>query len=170
MGGAEPGAAEVQAQTPTTSSAVETVQANFEHAPPPPPSVLEAEEPAETDPKQKATTTGVGGDVKAGKNVCASPCEGEVNSAFKAALRTRARLAQGCYMAALRQNEMLRGKLTIALRIGPNGRACSASVTDDSLGSAAVSACIKKRFMDATYPAPRGGCVDAAVPLNLVAK
>ncbi len=162
----EPAAQEVQVATPGAAS-VASVAPQPEHAPPPPPP---PEEPETTEPSEQQAQAAASAARPATKSACSSPCEGEANSAFKAALRSRAQLAQGCYMAALRQNEMLQGKLTVALRVAPSGRACSVAITNDSLGSATVNACIKKRFQDASYPPPRGGCVDAAVPLNMVSK
>ncbi len=164
----QPAAQEAQVATPSATS-VASVAPQPEHAPPPPPPPEEEPETT-TEPGEQQAQAAASAARQPTKSACASPCEGEANSAFKAALRSRAQLAQGCYMAALRQNEMLQGKLTVALRVAPSGRACSVAITNDSLGSATVNACIKKRFLDASYPAPRGGCVDAAVPLNMVSK
>jgi hypothetical protein len=135
-----------------------------EYAPPPPP------EPIATPAPVEVSTATAKVQRKAAPDDCASPCNGVTDSTFKAALRQRAGLARSCYDAALRQNAGLEGKLTVNVRVSPTGRACSATVGSDSLGSATASACILSKFKTATYPRPRGGCADAAVPLNFVAK
>jgi hypothetical protein len=70
----------------------------------------------------------------------------------------------------LRQDETLQGKLTVQLRISPEGQACRVKVAQDSMNNATINACIVRNFSAGTYPAPRGGCVDAQVPLNFVAQ
>jgi hypothetical protein len=38
------------------------------------------------------------------------------------------------------------------------------------MGTPAVANCAANVFRNATYPAPRGGCVDVNVPLSFVAQ
>jgi hypothetical protein len=78
--------------------------------------------------------------------------------------------ARGCYDRALRNNSNLAGKLTIAVRVAQNGSACSVNATSDTLGDPSVTSCVLQKFRSGKYPRPRGGCVDAAVPISFVSQ
>jgi hypothetical protein len=58
--------------------------------------------------------------------------------------------------------------VTVSVRVGPSGNVCSASVAANDMGSGNVAACAANIFRNASYPAPRGGCVDATVPMSFV--
>jgi hypothetical protein len=60
--------------------------------------------------------------------------------------------------------------MTVALRLSPTGAVCGASVSSNTSGDAALAACVVSKFRSAKFPAPEGGCVDAAVPLNFTPK
>jgi hypothetical protein len=132
-------------------------------APPPPPPPEEPEEaPAPTaEPAKKVQRSGPGG--------CAGECSGD-SPEIRGALAGRARQAQGCYERALRQNSSLEGKLTVAVRISPSGAVCSARVVSDQLGDAGVASCVVQRFLSTPFSPPKGGCMDANVPINFQAK
>jgi hypothetical protein len=84
------------------------------------------------------------------------------------ARRGRARRARRCYEQALNNDSSLKGHVSIAVRIGPGGNVCSANVAGNDTGNAQVAACAANMFRTGSYPAPRGGCVDANVPLSFV--
>lgn len=165
-GARPPDASRVVASASASGGAAESAP-RLEHAPPPPPPPPPAAasvtaQAAANKPSAKAAASKPG--------ACSSPCEGKSHAALEAALSGRGRQARSCYSTALRQDESLEGKLTVRVRVGADGRACSAQVSDDSVGSATLNACILNRFRGAAYPAPREGCVDVAVPMNFVAK
>jgi hypothetical protein len=53
------------------------------------------------------------------------------------------------------------------VRIGEDGRVCSAKVIDTNV-SADFTSCVLDAFKRGSYPAPSGGCVDATIPLSFV--
>ncbi len=147
---------------PPSAAPTATAQALENTLPPPPPPEEDAGKAPEEDPKappKKAGGVGGGG--------CSGECKGTAPANFQSALRAKAGQARGCYDRALRQNSELQGKLTVALRVGPQGQACSVNVSG-SLGDPSVISCVTGLFRSGTYPAPSGGCVEAAVPLNFV--
>jgi hypothetical protein len=82
-------------------------------------------------------------------------------------LQVRAGQARRCYNQALSQDSTLKGHVSINVRIGPSGNLCSATVAANDMGTATVANCAANVFRTAAgYPSPRGGCVDANVPLN----
>ena len=133
-------------------------------APPPPPPVEEPEPEPEVAVAQPGTAP------PKGPSGCSAPCNGEMSPAIEATLRARAGQARTCYNRALRVNSMLEGKMSVAVRISSGGGVCSASVQSDTLGDPATAACVAEKFRAGGYPAPTGGCVDTAVPLNFVKK
>ena len=138
----------------------------FEQAPPPPPPEEEAEEPtpeADQTPKKAALTRRVG------NSACPAECVGTPAGTFNSTLRSIQGLSRGSYQRALRQNASLQGSLRVSIKVGTHGRACGASVLQDSVGGG-VGACISQKFRSATYPAPKGGCVNAVVPIKFEPK
>ncbi|MCC6215246.1 MAG: AgmX/PglI C-terminal domain-containing protein [Polyangiaceae bacterium] len=135
-----------------------TIEDTLPPPPPPPEPTASAAEPT-----QKKVRGGGGG------GGCAGECAGRSTPQLESALRSKAGQARGCYERALRQNSMLQGKLTVAVRVGPTGEVCSASIAQDSVGSG-VGACVLGMFRGGSLPPPQGGCVDTAVPLNFVPK
>jgi hypothetical protein len=139
-------------------------------APPPPDEseLEEAEAEAEAEAAQQQLPAKVPtGKQAAGKNVCAGPC-GAPNRALTESLRQRAGAARGCYQSGLRQNSMLSGKMTVGVRISPDGNACYARPVANTLGDPSVTSCILQKFRAGGYPKPKGKCAEANVPLNFV--
>jgi hypothetical protein len=102
-------------------------------------------------------------------NQCdAKTCSGSGNTEMESQLSFRVRQARRCYNAALAQDNTLKGKLSVRVRVGLNGAVCSANVTSDDIGNASLASCVASTFRGASFPAPRGGCVDVNVPVNFV--
>jgi hypothetical protein len=137
---------------------VSTVGRNLEDEIPLPPPV----EDASADAGKKVVTQGpsnTGCDVK--------QCSGGSTSELESALAFRAQQSRRrCYETALQTDSTLHGKVVVAVRIGPGGQVCSATVASNEMGNAAVASCAAGSFRGANFPAPKGGCVDVNVPLN----
>jgi hypothetical protein len=100
---------------------------------------------------------------------CEGKCIGSAPAELGQALQVRASQARRCYNQALSQDSTLKGHVTISVRIGPAGNVCSAAVASNDMGSPSVANCAANIFRSASgYPSPRGGCVDATVPLSFV--
>ena len=127
--------------------------------PPPPPS-----EDAGHDSGQKTTQ------VWKPDNQCGvKKCTGSSSPELEQSLAMRAKQARKpCYDRALEQDQTLRGKVVISVRVGAMGTTCSASVASSELANPAVAACAAGLFRDVTFPAPRGGCADVNIPINFV--
>jgi hypothetical protein len=134
--------------------------------PPPPPPPPEPETPdAGTEPNKgakKVASTGGGG--------CSADCTGTPAPQFASQLQALAGRARGCYERALQHNEQLGGRLSVSIKVGTSGQACSANVTSNQTGDPGLSTCVAQIFRSSTYAAPKNGCVDAQVPLNFVPK
>lgn len=153
-----------------------------EKTPPPPPKPTAATAPtmeeqlapppiAEVAPSATAAAEpkkGVGGG-GGGVAGCPAECTGTASGALQSAVRAKGGAARGCYERALRQNATLQGKMSVTVRVGTSGQACSVNVSN-GLGDPGVGSCVAQMFRSGTYPAPQGGCVDIAVPLNFVPK
>lgn len=134
--------------------------ANIDDDIPPPPAI----EDSGADAGKKTVTV-----VPAGNQCDAKKCGGATNSDVETALAFRAKQAHRCYDNALAQDPTLRGKVSIAVRIGSNGQACSAGVGSNELSSApGVASCVAGYFRGQNFPAPKGGCVDVNIPINFV--
>jgi hypothetical protein len=132
-------------------------------APPPPPP---PPEPEPAKPEQKVVKRVQAG----GGGGCGGECTGTAPAALRSALMGKAGQARGCYERALRQNSMLQGRLVLNVRVGPQGQVCSATVASNGLGDPGVASCVTQMFRSSALPAPQGGCVDTAVPMNFVPK
>jgi outer membrane biosynthesis protein TonB len=134
----------------------------LEHAPPPP--------PAHVIPSGAALPAGPASSTAPAHRDpnCDEPCRGKETAELLSSLRAKAGQARSCYERALGSNGALAGKLEVALRVGANGAACSASIANDTLGDAAVKSCALARFRGGRYPKPIGGCVDVSVPMNFM--
>jgi hypothetical protein len=100
---------------------------------------------------------------------CDGKCVGKASPELLPALQVRATQARRCYNSALAQDSSLKGKVTIAVKIGPSGNVCSAAVASNEMGSPSVANCAANIFRSSgAFPSPRGGCVEANVPLNFV--
>ncbi len=150
-------------QPATSATVVVSEQPRVEAVPPPPPPPPE-EEPsssalASAAPSAKATRAGGG---------CTGECKGEVSHELRSYLSGRASQGRKCYERALLQNALLKGHMKLQVRLNPQGQLCSASIAADELQDPGLSACILQMFRNSVYPAPKGGCVDVAVPLSFV--
>jgi outer membrane biosynthesis protein TonB len=166
----EPAAAAAPAVAPTPTAAEPSAPAppappppRLEHAPPPPP-------PAHAIPADAVVPAGPAPSTAAAQRDpnCDEPCRGKETAELLSSLRAKAGQARSCYERALGNNGALAGKLEVALRVGANGAACSASIANDTLGDAAVKSCALARFRGGKYPKPTGGCVDVSVPMNFM--
>ncbi|MBN2194271.1 MAG: AgmX/PglI C-terminal domain-containing protein [Polyangiaceae bacterium] len=133
--------------------------------PPPPPPVTalpsaSAEATARSDRTPRAPLSG-----------CAvATCPGTAGADLRGALQAKAGQARSCYQNALRNNSTLQGRMSVSVRIGPDGQVCNAAIASDELGEPMVSNCVMNLFRAGKFPPPKGGCVDAAVPMNFVPK
>jgi hypothetical protein len=139
-----------------------TTEQIFEQPPPPPPPPTASEDAGPEKAPKKGTYVAGGG--------CAGECKGTASGALRSALAGKAGAGRGCYERALRQNSTLQGRLVVAVRVGPQGQVCSASVASNALGDPGVASCVASMFRSASFPPPTGGCVDAQVPMNFVPK
>jgi hypothetical protein len=97
-------------------------------------------------------------------NGCPAVCSGGITDAIKQAAAARAGTAKQCYKTALEGNESLAGQIDISLKVGLNGETCAASVVSDTTGSSKLQQCVRSKMI-ATYPQPKGGCVEVKVPV-----
>lgn len=102
-----------------------------------------------------------------GDTGCAAKCSGGTTPELEAALSMRARQAHSCYDAALASDATLKGKVSIALKIGAGGQVCSAGVASSELSNPGVAQCMANKYRGNSFPSPKGGCVDINVPVNL---
>lgn len=98
----------------------------------------------------------------------AKKCSGTNSSELETALQFRVKQAHRCYDNALAQDPTLRGKVTVAVRVGANGSVCSAGIASNEMGSPNVAQCVAGYFRGANFPSPKGGCVDVNIPINFV--
>jgi hypothetical protein len=150
---------EVPAPIPSAPVADTSAPTNpkLEDIPLPPP----VEEKPEAGPPAKVVYAPSGG--------CDAKCNGKAPPELEQALQVRGSQARRCYNTALAQDSSLKGHVTIAVKIAPNGNLCSANVLTNDMGSAGVAACAANIFRaNSSYPAPHGGCVEADVPLAFV--
>lgn len=142
-----------------TPKPVQTAEPVLDEAPPPPPPVASADssaKPDDTKPGAKKVASTGGG-------LC-GVCTGEPNPSLQSALSAKAGQSRGCYEKALSHNSTLAGRMTISIKINQMGQVCSAQVKSE-LNDPLVENCVLQNFRAAALPAPKGGCVDAAVPL-----
>lgn len=153
------------ATTPNSPSATSPVVDEAPPPPPPPaPTPIESGRAVEAKPSKRPSG------VQSAPGGCAGACKGSVSVELQSALRAKAGAARTCYERALRQNAMLQGRMTVSVRVSPEGNTCGASVVSDGLGDPAVSSCVARVMRSGSLPAPTGGCVDVQVPLSFVSK
>jgi hypothetical protein len=138
----------------------------FDEPPPPPPPIEETVDAG----KPTATVSATKKKGPSGPGGCGGACKGNSNPQLASALQGAAGQARGCYERALRQNAMLQGKITVAVRVAPGGAVCSAGIASDTLGDPSVSTCVLQKFRSGGFPKPNGGCVDIHVPINFKPK
>jgi hypothetical protein len=97
-------------------------------------------------------------------------CKGTADNELSTALSFRAKQAHRCYDNALAQDSTLKGKISIAVRVGSTGQVCSAGIASNEMGSPVVANCVVNYFRGANFPAPKGGCADINVPISFVPK
>jgi hypothetical protein len=105
---------------------------------------------------------------QSGNQCDAKKCTGQSGSELETALQFRVKQAHRCYDNALAQDPTLRGKVTVAVRIGANGQTCSAGIASNEMSSPQVASCVSGYFRGANFPSPKGGCVDVNIPINFV--
>ncbi|MGH7271383.1 MAG: AgmX/PglI C-terminal domain-containing protein [Polyangiaceae bacterium] len=154
-------------------------------APAPPPTIARSAEPpsnpklddiplppptedtAEEKPETKTSGRGAYNPAQG----CEGKCKGVAPPELEQAIQVRAAKARRCYNQALSQDSSLKGHVIINVRIGPAGNICAASVASNDMGTPSVANCAANMFLaSGGYPAPRGGCVEARVPLSFVAQ
>ena len=97
----------------------------------------------------------------AGSGQCnVTKCTGKTTSELETALAFRTRQAHRCYDNALGQDPTLRGKITVAVRVGSNGQTCPAgvSIAANEMSSSTVANCVLGYYRGQNFPAPSGGC------------
>jgi hypothetical protein len=149
---------EVPAPSPSVPVADSTpTNPKLEDIPLPPP----VEEKPEAGPPPRIVYVPSGG--------CEAKCTGASPPELVQALQVRGQQTRRCYNSALAQDSSLKGHVTIAVRIAPNGNLCSANILSNDMGSAGVAACAANIFRaNSSYPAPHGGCAEVNVPLAFV--
>jgi hypothetical protein len=143
---------------PTLPTAAEPSNPKIDDVPPPP--------PIEEKPEG-----GVGGGprvvyVQAGG--CDGKCVGTAPPELSQALQVRGMQARRCYNQALSVDPSLRGHVVFGVRIGTGGNVCAVNVTSNDMRTPNVANCAAHILMGGVYPAPRGGCIEASVPMAFV--
>jgi hypothetical protein len=134
--------------------------------PPPPPKEDDVPPPP---PIEDAATSNTTRPTFAGNPCDVKACGGAATPDLETALAFRAKQAHRCYDAALAQDETLQGHVKISVRVASNGQVCASSVASTDLSNASVANCIATMFRSSGhFPPPRGGCVDANVPIALL--
>jgi hypothetical protein len=152
---------EVAAPVPSvtaTQTATASTNSKLDDIPLPPP----PEEKPEAGPPPKI----VAAPVNLG---CDGKCNGQITNELEQALQIRGTQTRRCYNAALALDSQLKGHVQITVRVGASGALCSANVTSNDMGTPSVANCAANIFRAVGgYPQPKGGCVEAAVPLSFV--
>jgi hypothetical protein len=100
-------------------------------------------------------------------DACPKSCGGNTTPELEQGIAFRARQSHRCYDQALTQNGDLQGHVTLKVKIGINGSVCGAAVTGNDMGSDQVANCVANTFRASqSFPAPKGGCVEVAVPIS----
>ncbi len=143
-----------------SQAAAASTNPKLDDIPPPPP----PEEVVEAGPVGPRVVTAAPGG-------CEGKCSGSATPELEQALAVRGGQARRCYNQALALDSSLKGRVTVAVRVGPAGNVCSATVASNDMGTPGVANCAANIFRAAgAYPSPHGGCVDATVPLSFVSK
>lgn len=95
-------------------------------------------------------------------------CTGDIDKAAAARVVSQnRRQVRACYERALKQNNMLQGKLVVELRIDANGRV-SGTRFGGSLRDQEVRSCVRRLTRSWQFPAPGGRrCALVSVPFDL---
>lgn len=118
------------------------------------PDAGQPEETATTAPRRPAGTTRSWDE-----------CTGEIDpAAARRVVQEHNAQIRNCYERQLKQNPMLEGNMTLAVRIAPNGRVDGTQVTG-SLRDREVFACVRSVASNMRFPAPGGrDCAVVQVP------
>jgi hypothetical protein len=144
------------ASVPSVALTPEPTNPKLDDVPPPPP----VEEKPEAGTGPKVIYVQAGG--------CDGKCVGAAPPELAQALQVRGAQARRCYNEALARDSSLRGHVSFAVRIGTAGNVCSVNVSSNDMGTPAVANCAARILGSGSYPTPRGGCIDANVPLAFV--
>jgi hypothetical protein len=98
---------------------------------------------------------------------CAGPCRGRPTPELGPALQVQAARARRCYNEALRQDPTVSGRMVVHLRVAQDGRTCPPMIHESSLPED-LGACVLTYFQNASLPPPRGGCVEARIPIRFI--
>lgn len=139
--------------------------------PPPPPRPTRPDDDIPLPPPVEDAGTDAGKKVVvvgASSQCDVKTCTGSASAELEQTLAFRAKQAHRCYDNALTQDPTLKGKVSISVRVGANGSVCSAAVASNDMGSPTVANCVVGYFRSGSFPAPKGGCLDANIPINFV--
>jgi TonB family protein len=78
-------------------------------------------------------------------------------AAIQMVVRSRLPEIERCYARGKMDDPELRGRVTVRIRIAPNGVVTSAGVESSSLSQSGVESCIVEAVQSWTFPAPAGG-------------
>ena len=86
------------------------------------------------------------------------------------ALSLRAKQAHRCYDNALATDASLRGRVMVRMRVGADGKMCTAVAESPQPGMRQVADCVAAYFGGApgAMPRPSGGCADVNLPINFL--
>lgn len=141
---------------PTLPSAAPTFRTD-DDIPPPPEPLPEAGPPDAAAPQKVASSAGSGCEAKA--------CT-ESTPAINNALAQRGRQARRCYESQLANDPTLSVKMSINVKVGTNGNACAASVSESN--NPGVSSCVVNFFRQGGFPPSKGCIANVTVPLSYV--
>jgi len=99
-------------------------------------------------------------------NGCEKTCNGTATPEIETALQQRAKQSRVCYDKALATDPTLKGKMSLSVKIGSNGSVCSVSVGSNDIGNDFIAQCATNLFRTSAFANPKGGCVEATIPLN----
>jgi hypothetical protein len=161
-------------RTPTVVETVVTGPSLTVGSPPPPKPRQDDDIPPPPDPIPTATIAGgkVGGPAVSGtgggggSGGCANSCSGSAPPELQNSLALRGRQARKCYERELASDPKLTVRMSVSVKVGAGGQACSVSV--GSTDNQAVGQCVANQFRQGGFPGAKGGCVDVTVPLNFV--
>jgi hypothetical protein len=103
---------------------------------------------------------------------CGGRCSGRVGPALVDALGVRVKQAHRCYDNALAIDKTVRGKVSVRMKIGADGRVCDVTARSDNTSMVDVAKCVAAFYRANTgqlsFPLPDNGCVDVDLPINFV--
>jgi hypothetical protein len=113
--------------------------------------------PAEaSDARERASTPG--------------DCHGEPTPATTRELTARAAYVRRCYEELLHRDRGREGRIVIGLRVGRTGVIQRAGLILDELGDPDFETCVIERISLPLRSPPRGGCLDAEIPIRFAPK